>query len=74
LAFGRLWQRQGLAELIQLLADGMKFRFDVERVVLGLTLQRLCVPDSDFQCHGWLQTIEAEGFEALLTVFWIAGF
>jgi hypothetical protein len=41
LVFGRLWERQGLPEILGNLAQGRKFEFDVERAAFALALQRL---------------------------------
>ncbi len=67
LVFGRLWQEQGLGEVIRKLAAGHKFGFDPERVAFAMALQRLCVPGtgSDLQGSGWVGTVEAEGFAAI---------
>jgi len=58
LIFGRLWEEQGLPEIIGALAGGRKFGFDVERVAFAMALQRLCEPGSDFQGSGWVETVE----------------
>lgn len=65
LIFDRLWQQQGLPDLIRLLASGRKFHFDLERAVFALSLQRLCEPGSDLQGTQWLQTMECRGFDKL---------
>ena len=65
LVFGRLWQRQGLPEMLGRLAAGRRFGFDPERVAFALALQRLCAPGSDLQGAAWAQTVEAQGFEDL---------
>ena len=44
LVFGRLWERQGLPELLDRLAEGRRFGFEPERVAFALALQRLCAP------------------------------
>lgn len=62
LVFARLWETQGLPEIIRCLARGRKFGFDPERVTFALALQRLCSPGSDLQGSGWVETVEAEGF------------
>jgi len=78
LVFGRLWQRQGLPEMLGRLAAGRRFGFDPERVAFALALQRLCAPGSDLQGAAWAQTVEAPGFEDLAlhhfyrTVPWLA--
>ena len=65
LVFGRLWERQGLPDLLKKLAQDRKFEFDVERAAFALALQRLCAPGSDLQGSGWVQTVEAPGLEGL---------
>ncbi len=65
LVFGRLWETQGLPELLQARARGRRFEFDVERACFALALQRLCAPGSDLQGAAWLRTVECPGFEAL---------
>jgi hypothetical protein len=78
LVFGRLWERQGVAEMLGRLAAGRRFGFDPERVAFALALQRLCAPGSDLQGAAWAQTVEAPGFEDLAlhhfyrTVPWLA--
>ncbi len=65
LVFGRLWERQGLPEILRKLAQGRKFEFDLERSAFALALQRLCAPGSDLQGSGWLPMVEAPGFDKL---------
>jgi arginine repressor len=65
LVFGRLWAEQGLRDLIQSLASGRKFHFDMERAVFALALQRLCEPGSDLQGSHWIESVECPGFEQL---------
>lgn len=65
LVFGRLWENQGLPETIRQLARGKKFGFDPERIAFAMALQRLCCPGSDLQCSGWVNTVEAKGFERI---------
>lgn len=78
LVFGRLWERQGLPELLDRLAEGRRFGFEPERVAFALALQRLCAPGSDLQGAAWAQTVEAPGFNDLAlhqfyrTVPWLA--
>src|SRR5918994_1788026 len=78
LVFGRLWERQGLPEILARLSKGRRFAFDPERVAFALALQRLCAPGSDLQGAAWAQTIEAQGFDDLAlhhfyrTVPWLA--
>ncbi len=65
LVFGRLWEQQGVPEILARLAHGRRFGFDVERACFALALQRLSAPGSDLQGAGWLRTIECPGLEAL---------
>ena len=65
LVFGRLWQRQRVDSLIERLARGRRFGFDVERVVFAMALGRLCRPGSDLQASRWVKTVEAPGFDAI---------
>ncbi|MDP2855521.1 MAG: transposase, partial [bacterium] len=58
LIFGRLWEEQGLPEILGRLVDGRKFGFDLERVAFAMILQRLIAPGSDLQGCGWAQTVE----------------
>ncbi|MFQ5906405.1 MAG: hypothetical protein ACE5JA_07520 [bacterium] len=63
--FSRLWQNQGLPQILRHLAHDRKFGFEPGRVAFTLALQRLCCPGSDLQGSEWLQTVEAEGFEQI---------
>lgn len=62
LVFGRLWEAQGLPEILRRLSLGRRFEFDLERVAFALALQRLCEPGSDLQGSEWVQRVEAPGF------------
>src|SRR6266404_131726 len=65
LVFGRLWEQQGVPEILARLARGRRFGFDLERASFALALQRLCAPGSDLQGVGWLRTVECPGVEEL---------
>ena len=65
LVFGRLWDRQGLPDLLRKLAQDRKFEFDLERAAFAMALQRLCAPGSDLAGSEWVRTVAAPGFEAL---------
>jgi hypothetical protein len=65
LVFGRLWERQQIPDVLTGLLRGRRFRFDVERCVFAMALQRLCAPGSDLQGAGWVDTVEAPGFDGL---------
>jgi hypothetical protein len=79
LVFGRLWEKQGLPDLLQRLAQDRKFAFSVERAAFALALQRLCIPGSDLAGSEWVKTVEAPGFDGLAlqhfyrTVAFLAG-
>lgn len=63
LVFERLWQQQGVGEVLGELARRRRFEFDPERVAFALALQRLSpVPGSDLQGSSWVRTVECEGF------------
>jgi hypothetical protein len=78
LVFGRLWETQGLPDLLRAQARERRVEFDIERACFALALQRLCAPGSDLQGAGWGRTVECPGFEALelqhldRTVGWLA--
>lgn len=65
LVFRRLWERQGIPDVIARLAKGRRFEFDVERCVFAMALQRLMAPGSDLQASSWVGTVQADGFDAL---------
>jgi hypothetical protein len=58
LIFDRLWEEQGLLEILNKLVDGRKFGFDLERVAFAMVLQRLIAPGSDLQGSEWARTVE----------------
>jgi hypothetical protein len=65
LVFGRLWQQQGLPEVLSRLATKRRFEFDIERTAFALALQRLCEAGSDLAGSQWLSTVEAPGFKGI---------
>lgn len=65
LVFGRLWESQGICEIIRKLSSDRKFGFDPERVSFAMALQRLCEPGSDLGGSQWVTTVEAPGFQEL---------
>ena len=65
MVFGRLWERQGLPDLLRKLARDRKFEFDLERATFAMALQRLCAPGSDLAGSEWIKTMEAPGFDGL---------
>jgi hypothetical protein len=79
LVFGRLWEKQGLPNLLAELAQDRRFEFPVERACFALALQRLCCPGSDLAGSEWVKTVEAPDFQGLAlqhfyrTVAFLAG-
>jgi hypothetical protein len=65
LVFHRLWEHQGLPEILDRLARSRRFGFEPELVSFAMALQRLCCPGSDLQGSGWMRTVEASGFETI---------
>lgn len=65
LVFGRLWDQQGLPDLLRALSQERRVEFSVERVAFALALQRLCAPGSDLAGAAWVKTVEAPGFQGL---------
>jgi hypothetical protein len=74
LVFGRLWEEQGLSEIVRNLAGERKFGFDVERVAFALALQRHCAPGSDLQGSEWVETVEGLSGIALQHLYRTNGF
>ena len=78
LVFSRLWEGQGLPEILDRLAAERRFSFDPGDVAFALALQRLCEPGSDLQGSQWLENVEAPGLEGIAlqhmyrTVAWLA--
>lgn len=67
LVFERLWQQQGVPEILHRLAAERRFEFDVERTCFALALQRLCEAEhgSDLQGSSWVHTVECPGFSEI---------
>ncbi len=60
-----MWEQQGLPQVLEKLARGRSFEFDLERTCFALALQRLCAPGSDLQGAQWVHTVECPGFERI---------
>jgi hypothetical protein len=60
--FERLWQQQGLDEILRRLSRDRRYRFDVQRVAFALSLQRIVAPGSDLACTRWLSYLEGDEF------------
>ena len=65
LVFERLWQKQGLGELLDSFAKRRRFGFDAERTSFAMALQRLVAPGSDLQGSQWVKSVECDGFGSL---------
>jgi len=65
LVFERLWRESGLYGVINLLLEGRKYEFDVERAIFVTVLHRLLVSGSDRSCEHWMQGYRIEGSEQL---------
>jgi hypothetical protein len=65
LVFGRLWAELGLPEIIQALARGRRFSFDLERAVYLTVLHRLFASGSDRAAERWKESQRIAGVEAL---------
>jgi hypothetical protein len=65
LVFGRLWEKQGIPEILEQLSRDRKFEFDVERAAFAMALQRLCEPGSDLGGSHWVLNVEAPEFGKL---------
>jgi hypothetical protein len=65
LVFGRLWEKQGIPEILGQLSRDRRFEFDVERAAFAMALQRLCEPGSDLGGSLWVANVEAPGFREL---------
>ena len=65
LLFGRLWQRLGIAEVLDDLLSGRGFEFAVERAVFVSVLHRLLVSGSDRACEKWMADYDIPEVSAL---------
>ena len=52
LVFSRLWEEQGVGAILERLAAGRRFEFDVERATFAPALQRLCGVSRGSDLHG----------------------
>ena len=65
LLFGRLWQENGIAAVLEDLLAGRQFEFPVERAVFATVLHRIMVSGSDRACDKWLDDYDISGTEDL---------
>jgi transposase len=73
LVFGRLWERQGMPEVLERFTRDCKFVFDPERVAFAMALQRLCEPGSDLAGSDWMRKVEGLPEIALHQMYRTAG-
>jgi hypothetical protein len=65
LLFSRLWERLGIAEVLNDLLKRRGFEFAVERAVFVSVLHRLFVSGSDRSCETWMADYKIDGIEGL---------
>ena len=65
LLFGRIWERLGIAAVLDELLKQRAFEFPVERAVFVATLHRLFVSGSDRDCSSWMEDYDIPGAEGL---------
>src|SRR4030042_2631803 len=65
LAFGRLWERTGIGEILKELLRGRRFEFPVERAIYLSVLHRLFESGSDRSCDKWRQERKVPGAEGM---------
>ena len=63
--FGRLWDRLGIARVLNDLLARRGFEFAVERAIFIATLHRLFVSGSDRDCLSWVNDYEIDGIKGL---------
>ena len=63
----QLWQRLGLAEIIEQVAQGRRFEFSLERALFALVANRALAPSSKLYCfEQWLrEDVRIDGTEGL---------
>ena len=65
LVFGRLWDELGIGTVINEVADGRHFGFDLERAVFLTVLHRLFDPGSDRAAEKWREDFCIPGVEEI---------
>lgn len=65
LLFGRIWERLGIAEVLNDLLRDRGFEFAVERAVFASVLHRLFVSGSDRSCEKWMTDYQIAGIDGL---------
>jgi len=65
LLFGRIWERLGIAAVLDELLHDRGFEFAVERAVFASVLHRLFVSGSDRRCDKWMADYRIAGIDGL---------
>jgi hypothetical protein len=65
LLFGRIWERLGMAAVLDELLHDRGFEFAVERAVFASVLHRLFVSGSDRSCDQWMTDYRIAGVDGL---------
>jgi len=65
LVFERLWERNGIDEIIKEFSKDRRYRFEVERAVFVTVLHRLMNPGSDRQAERWMRGYQNKGTDSL---------
>ena len=65
LLFGRIWERLGIAAVLDELLQDRGFEFAVERAVFASVLHRLFVSGSDRSCDKWMADYRIAGIAGL---------
>ena len=65
LLFGRIWERLGIAAVLDELLQDRGFEFAVERAVFASVLHRLFVSGSDRSCDKWMADYQIAGIAGL---------
>lgn len=61
LLFGRIWERLGIAAVLEELVVDRGFEFAVERAIFASVLHRLLVSGSDRSCDKWMADYQIAG-------------
>ena len=65
LLFGRIWERLGIAAVLEEVLHDRGFEFAVERAVFASVLHRLFVSGSDRSCDKWMADYRIDGIDGL---------
>jgi hypothetical protein len=65
LAFGSLWKKLGLNDILAQMLSIRRFEFPMERAIFASVLHRMFSSGSDRSAQAWLQDVRVEGAEGL---------